>query len=90
MAAHFSVTSALGQRAWIGIVPSKVAHGSSAEVELKVPEHDGSWDVRLHDSATSDGNEIASVTFVVDERWAGLPIRESVGTHRVRFGRQSR
>lgn len=83
MAVHFSATSELGRRAWIGIVPSEVAHGSSAEndrhdvgyayvsgksegtVELGAPGRGGAWDVRLHDSADSDGSEIASATFSV-------------------------
>ncbi|MCD4750175.1 MAG: VWA domain-containing protein [Thermoanaerobaculales bacterium] len=83
MVVHFSATSVLEQGAWVGIVPSEVAHGSSAEndrhdvgykyvsgksegtIELKTPGDAGSWDVRLHDSATSDGSEIASATFSV-------------------------
>jgi hypothetical protein len=84
MAVHFSATSELGQGAWIGIIPSEVEHGNSAEndrhdvgygyvsgksegtVNLKAPGRAGSWDMRLHDSSSSDGNEIASVTFVVE------------------------
>ncbi len=83
MAVHFSATSELGQRAWVGIVPSEVAHGSSAEndrhdvdykyvsgksegtVQLNAPSREGNWDVRLNDSASSDGTEIASATFSV-------------------------
>lgn len=84
MDVHFSATSELGQRAWVGIVPSEVAHGSSAEndrhdvdykylsgksegtVQLNAPCRGGNWDVRLHDSASSGGNEIASASFVVE------------------------
>jgi hypothetical protein len=81
---QFTMPDGLSSNAWVGIIPSEVAHGSSAEndrhdvgyayvsgksegtIKLKAPDHTGSWDVRLHDSASSDGNEIASVTFVVE------------------------
>jgi len=92
---HFSATSELGQGAWIGIIPSEVAHGSSAEndrhdvgyayvsgksegtVQLGAPGRAGSWDMRLHDSASSDGTEIASATFSVSVASGELVINKT-------------
>jgi hypothetical protein len=42
------------------------------------PKKAGSWDVRLHDSTDSDGNEIAFASFTVEIPTADLVIHETV------------
>lgn len=47
-------------------------------VELKAPTRAGDWDVRLHDSSASDGNEIAYAAFSVQLASAKLALDKNL------------
>ena len=46
-------------------------------VNVDGPKEQGSWDVRLHDSTASDGNEIAFASFTVEVPTADLKLDET-------------
>jgi len=81
---HFSISSGtLGESAWVGLIPSDVAHGdeatndahdvdyayvtSSSKGQLTAPLAPGRYDLRLHNQYPN-GTEIAHVEFVVEGR----------------------
>lgn len=85
--------------AWIGLVPSPIAHGDSGAVDahdvdfeylsgvpegiltLTAPSEPGDYDVRMFDSAVTDGKEITFVTLKVvahDASQASLSLKKNI------------
>ncbi len=84
LAGQFMAPSTLTKNAWIGVIPSKVAHGTSKEndandlsyqyisgktqgkLELMAPSEKGSYDLRMSESESAGGEEVATMTFTVE------------------------
>ncbi len=79
----FKTPKGYDQKAWVGIIPSNIPHGSekvndandltykylnnkiSGILDFVAPRKPGEYDFRMNDSDT-DGNEVASVSFIVE------------------------
>jgi len=84
LAGEFMAPSTLTKNAWIGIIPSKIAHGTAKEndandvsyqylsgktqgkIDMLAPAEKGSYDVRMSESESAGGAELATITFTVE------------------------